>query len=282
MNKKIAVVADSHGNATALEAVIKDAETNGATEFWSLGDMGFGGSSTEDCYEMLSEVNTTQYLMGNWESAYNAVIANDNIDLSNPSDVYFATLVRYDYKYFSAERNNQIKNLPMTGQKSVLGILFSLTHNLPEKNRGHSLFPDKKEENFDKLNISSDMDVAIYAHTHTPVWRYTSDGQMVLNPGSVGQPWFSRQKLMNNREASYLLLNISSSHVENVDFRRVPYDIDAEIAHARNLAFPYIDLYEKLLKTGITSTHDKKTLDAINHEHNYVEKAQNFIDSLKK
>lgn len=280
MFKKIAVLADSHGNVTALKAVIADAIKQQVDEFWSLGDIAFGGSSSEECFEALEEVNTTQYLLGNWESAYNHVIAKKTVDLDDPSDVYFINLIKYDQEYFSDNRRQELHNLPLTGTKIINGINFSLTHNLPTVDRGHSLFPDKSQENFDELNIGTAMDVAIYAHTHTPLWRYTSDGQMILNPGSVGQPWYLRQHLMSNRDASYLILTISNDKINDVDFRRVPYNIDAEIEHAKNLGHPYLDLYTKLLKTGETSTHNKSLLRKINAERNYVEKADNFLSSL--
>lgn len=46
MFKKIAVLADSHGNVTALKAVLADAIKQDVDEFWSLGDIAFGGSSS--------------------------------------------------------------------------------------------------------------------------------------------------------------------------------------------------------------------------------------------
>jgi Calcineurin-like phosphoesterase. len=70
MKQKIAVLSDVHGNITALKSVLNDAEKNGAKEVWSIGDIAIGGSSTEECFQLLSEVNTTQYLMGNWETAF--------------------------------------------------------------------------------------------------------------------------------------------------------------------------------------------------------------------
>ena len=41
MNHKIAILSDIHGNATALEAVIADAKTQGASEYWLMGDIFF-------------------------------------------------------------------------------------------------------------------------------------------------------------------------------------------------------------------------------------------------
>lgn len=282
MTQKIAILSDVHGNATALKAVLNDAEKNNATEIWSLGDIAIGGSSTEECFQILGEVNTTQYLMGNWETAFLSVVTTQSVDLDNPSQVYFANLVQYDLEHLTPGRIDEIKNLPLTGQKEIAGLNFSLTHNLPTSNRGHELFGYRPQENFDQLNIADQMDVAIYGHTHTPLWRYTSAGQMILNPGSVGQPWYSRKNLMRNRAASYLLLTLDNGNILNVDFRRVNYDLQVELDHAKALGFPYPSLYQELLTTGHASTHDKEKLRALNSKNNYRDKAKAFLNDLKQ
>ncbi len=281
MKRKIAVLSDVHGNVTALKAVLNDANSKNVNEYWTLGDIAFGGSSSEECYQLLSEVNTTQYLMGNWETAYNSVILNRKIDINNPSEIYFIMLVRYDQSMFSAGRTKQLATLKMTGHKIINNITFSLTHNLPNTNRGHSLFPDKKQTNFDELISDLDTDVGIYAHTHTPVWRYTSAGQIILNPGSVGQPWYSREKFMGNRNASYLLISLSNNKITDLDFRSIPYDIKEELTHAEKLGFPYPGLYKKLLETGYPSTHDIKELDKINQKFDYTALAKKFLFKIQ-
>ena len=39
MSERIALLADVHGNATALEAVLADAKVHQATRYWFLGDI---------------------------------------------------------------------------------------------------------------------------------------------------------------------------------------------------------------------------------------------------
>lgn len=276
----IAVLADSHGNGTAMRAVLEDAEKFNADEVWSLGDIAFGGPSSEDCYQMLSEVNTTQYLKGNWESAYNMFTSTKKINLDDPTHIYYAMLVAYDYDRFGPERDKQLRGLPMIGRKDIDGLTISLTHNLPTINRGHTLFPVEAQENFDDVVPDSDVDIAIYAHTHTPLWRYTSTEQMVLNPGSVGQSWFTRPKLLANRDASYLLLTLADGKVTDVDFRRVPFSWETEIQIAKDRHFPYVSIYKKLLETGNVSTHNAEVLGKINDENDYRETVKAFLKRL--
>lgn len=46
--KKVAVLSDVHGNVTALEAAIADAQAAGADEYWFLGDLFMPGPGTHD------------------------------------------------------------------------------------------------------------------------------------------------------------------------------------------------------------------------------------------
>ena len=39
MTRKIALLSDVHGNSTALEAVLADAESQQVTDYWFLGDL---------------------------------------------------------------------------------------------------------------------------------------------------------------------------------------------------------------------------------------------------
>ncbi|GAB6092528.1 metallophosphoesterase family protein [Furfurilactobacillus curtus] len=280
MEHKIAVISDSHGNATALAAVLDDARQHQATDIWSLGDIGFGGPGTAQCYQLLADANTSQYLMGNWETDFNLVLQKKAINLNDPSDVYFVMLVRYDYARLSKQQREKIQTLPMASTKTINGFKISLSHNLPRENSGHSLFPTQPQGNFDQLISDPNTDVAIYAHIHMPLFRYTASGQLILNPGSVGQPWSTQQHLLANRAASYVLLTISESGIEGIDFRRIHYDQQIELNLAQSSGFPYPELYKKLLETGIASTHDLPLLTKINSAHHYRDLAEQFLSQL--
>ncbi|MFT8836247.1 metallophosphoesterase family protein [Liquorilactobacillus satsumensis] len=281
MNSRIAIVSDSHGNATALKAVIRDALEQKAAEFWSLGDIGFGGANSKECFELLAQQNTTQFLMGNWEASYNEVLTKKVFNINDLSDVYFVMLAKYEYEHLGSYWNQRLLKLPLTAQKQRYNRIFSLTHNLPTKNYGPALQPTQPQANFDQLTLDPKVDVALYGHTHTPIWRYTQQGQLILNPGSVGEIFFSRTRLMQNRSASYLLLTVTAEGITEVDFRRVPYDGEIELKKAAAQNFPYMELYQKNVQTGKIETHNQPLLKKINEELGYRRVAQEFITSLQ-
>ncbi|WP_195907201.1 metallophosphoesterase family protein, partial [Bacillus cereus] len=70
MKHKIAVLADVHGNATALKAVIEDSMKEGVTDYWFLGDLIMPGPGSNDLFEILESINVDTYVQGNWEDSF--------------------------------------------------------------------------------------------------------------------------------------------------------------------------------------------------------------------
>ena len=79
--------------------------------------------------------------------------------------------------------------LTFAEKKEVDGLRFSLSHNLPNKNYGGDLLVENDTEKFDQL-LDAETDVAVYGHVHKQLLRYGSQGQQIINPGSIGHALF--------------------------------------------------------------------------------------------
>ena len=101
MQQKVGVLADVHGNLTALEAVIADAKNQGVTEFWSLGDIATYGPNTVASYRLLHQENTTVFLQGNWESSYQEYERATAVDFDDAAEVAFLNWMARDYAQFT-------------------------------------------------------------------------------------------------------------------------------------------------------------------------------------
>ncbi len=78
--------------------------------------------------------------------------------------------------------------------------------------------------------------VWVGGHTHAPLLR-TLDGWRLLNPGSVGLAYEKRvDGYVNVSRAEYLLLDGDS-----VQFRRVPYDVEAVRAGILGRGMPHAE-----------------------------------------
>ena len=66
---KVAILADIHGNLTALETVLADIGLKGgADELWCLGDIVGYGPDPEECTDLVMK-NCTKCVMGNHDWA---------------------------------------------------------------------------------------------------------------------------------------------------------------------------------------------------------------------
>ncbi len=276
MKHKIALLADVHGNASALKAVIEDCLKDGVTDYWFLGDLIMPGPGGNNLFELLDSVNVTTFVKGNWEDCFLDVLDKD-IDLENATDIYVSRLVQYLCENLDDHHIQFIKKLPLHHTKQVNGLSISISHNLHSKNYGGDLWPTNSQENFDQLFVNEDDDIAIYAHTHQQMLRYSSNGQLIINPGSVGQPFNKWNKFRPDLRAQYAVLEIDKTGVAEVKFKKIAYDVENEIKNAIANKLPYLNLYQEMLETGKTHTHDLDLLQKINDRLHYKQEIINYF-----
>ncbi|RRK09787.1 metallophosphoesterase [Lactiplantibacillus garii] len=245
---KIAVLSDVHGNATALAAVLEDAHKQGVNEFWTVGDMTVRGPESERCLDLLDQVHPTAAVLGNHEQNYQKVLKATPTNFTKPKQVMATILTAYDRRQLSPLHFQQLLQLPLTVTKHVGPLTVRLQHVLPNFASGHSLAPTAEQANFDQATTGA-VDLVIYAHTHQPIMRYSTRGQLVLNAGTVGLPTAINPHLRQPR-ASYLILTIDETGLRETDYRRVAFDWRQAIKIARADHLPYFEFYEQTLKTN--------------------------------
>lgn len=275
MLQKIAIFSDVHGNYTALKAVYEDMKKMQVTESWFLGDLFAPGSGTQDLWNLMQKINPSVYIRGNWDDLLIKGIEG-RIPPEKPSKVYMAKLTQDLGTKIDSNVIQIMRNWPMKIIKNVNGLSILLTHNLPDINFGQQLYPTLPTESFNKLFIEDDLDLAVYAHVHHPIMRYSSEEQLVLNPGSVGQPFFKHQKLQHDLRAEYLIVTIDDEGIAGIDFRRVAYSHADELMHAVDASIPYIELYQKQLETGEVHTHDYPLLSRLNEKYGYLREVKEY------
>ena len=279
MKQKIALLADVHGNQTALEAVLADCEAEHVTDYWFLGDLVLPGPGGEEIFALLDDVDTSAWVRGNWDDCFLETL-DHKINLDDHSDVYVGILSKYLFGHLSHERIELLRHLPLHTTKQVNGLTVGLSHNLPTRNYGPTLLPNAPQGNFDQLFVHPSIDIAVCGHTHHQLLRYSSQGKIVINPGTIGQAFSVHEKIRKDRRAQYAILEIDELGMTNVQFKKVAFDIDLELKRAQERHLPYYDLYEEMLRTGITHTHDIPVLKAINIQENYVTELKTFLTSI--
>ncbi|WP_148616213.1 metallophosphoesterase family protein [Nocardioides rubriscoriae] len=246
--EQIALVSDVHGNLTALEAVLADLDDRGITRVLNLGDYVGKGPRGRDvvavCRERC-EVN----LLGNWDD----VVGNPDqhpVGVDDP--------LRWWRDELDADQLPWLAGLPFCHDLLMSGRRVRLMHASAETVHRRVRYVKDEEEflgqfrNTDAtrsaVGETPEPDVVGYADTHDPFYETQLRGRTLFNTGSAGNA-------MGDPTASYCVLE---GHLDEPDpapfaltFVRVPYDVEAELAVARDLGVPDYAGYESELRLGL-------------------------------
>jgi diadenosine tetraphosphatase ApaH/serine/threonine PP2A family protein phosphatase len=99
------------------------------------------------------------------------------------------------------------------------GTTAGLFHGSPRNPLSEYIFPGIPNELAKKLVQKAGTSLLLLGHTHMPMF-YSLGGQMVGNPGSVGQP------RDGDPRASFAILTVAEGKV-NFEIRRVEYPVDS-------------------------------------------------------
>lgn len=278
MSDCIALLADVHGNKTALQAVIEDSIKQEVTEYWFIGDLLLPGPASIELLDQLKKINTTVFVRGNWDDIFLEVLAG-KIDINDPTDVYVAKLTMHFLEQMDQKAIQTIQNWPLHTTEIRQGLQINISHNLPDKNYGPALAATNDQSYFDSLFKENESDLAIYAHVHHQLLRYSTNDQLIINPGSIGQPANNWPKLQTDLRAGYAILEIDDAGIAQINFRKVAYDKSEEIRFANKTNLPYLELYKKIVQFSNVPTHNRALLNEYNEKFGYKQDVANFMQT---
>jgi diadenosine tetraphosphatase ApaH/serine/threonine PP2A family protein phosphatase len=216
------VLGDVHGNLEALEAVLADAEKQGAECYLCAGDIVGYGANPGECVARVREL-TPHIVAGNHDCA---VVGRADVEYFN---LYAREAVLWTAAHLSDEAKGFLTGLPLTLEVNGFTLVHATVHE-PEL-FGYIESAVAARLSFDAL----DTELAFVGHSHVPVtffyeergeeiW-YSQDAEIplgdftktIINVGSVGQP------RDDNPHAAYALYDTGQ---DAVAIRRVPYDIE--------------------------------------------------------
>ena len=155
MTRKIALLSDVHGNSTALEAVVADAESQQVTDYWFLGDLLLPGTGRRNILDRMEKLQISLQVRGNWEdSLWHAL--HQKLDLARPSHLYLTRLCHFVLEEIHPEEIDRMQELPLQILAEVEGLKIAVSHHLPDKNWGRELIPPGEQSDFDRLFEGND------------------------------------------------------------------------------------------------------------------------------
>jgi predicted phosphodiesterase len=251
--RRIAVLADIHGNVPALEAVIAHIEAASVDEVIVAGDLVGRGPQGAKVLERVAELGWPS-VRGNHED-YMVNFSRQLVPADWLSSEYWIAS-RWMASDLSAAQIDHIAALPDTLSASGTGLL-KIVHGTPRSNNegiGAWTDPALLEE---FMRAQEPVPVLVCAHTHRPFVTRVLGGQ-VVNIGSVGMPF------NGDWRAQYAIFTCDdAAGTVDVALQQVAYDRDAlfriyedtgflhdcgftsfflrkELEHARPFLVPYL------------------------------------------
>ena len=242
---KIAVIADIHGNALALEAVLADLKGEAPDRIVNLGDCVSGPLWPEETAAILRETGWPT-VRGN----HDRVVSAGNIPHENRTD-------SFTYEHLSPESLAWLEDLP-----PVIRLTddILLCHGTPVDDNAYLT----ERIDGDSIRMADERDITARlsgeaapviccGHTHIPrLIHLAGSGQTVLNPGSVGLPgYFDAGPVPHKSEAGspharYATMTKTASGWR-FEAKIVPYDWDKAAREAERNGRPD---WARPLRTG--------------------------------
>lgn len=179
---RVCVISDIHGNYSALKKCIKEAKKLKISKFLCLGDYVGYYYEPDKCIDLLISLNAI-CVKGNHEKIFLNLIKNKRKLKSYISK--YGNGIRIALKKLKKKHVNFIKGLPNTKKITINKKKILLCHGSPWKNNEY-IYPNKFSK-FKKKFKKYKFDNILLGHTHLQMKKKVNF-QMILNPGSVGQP----------------------------------------------------------------------------------------------
>jgi protein phosphatase len=173
---KILVIADIHGNAEALRAVL-DAEADADTTIF-LGDAVSPGPQANETIALLSRLNGT-FIVGN----HDREILEPERTAHWPED--WKAYNDWVTETLEPDGLEFLRNLRPNGEYAIADMDLHLHHG-DLADRPHNVLPDTPEERVCLLAEGSNAPYVLFGHCHVQ-FSLAIGEQRFINPGSVGQ-----------------------------------------------------------------------------------------------
>ncbi len=219
---KLAVISDIHSNLPALQEVLKEVQSEEVDMLLCLGDIVGYGPFPNRTVEVLRKIKTEKiFVRGNHDDR---VLEGKTERLSRDAE----RAVQWTKKHINEKNLRFLRKLDRTEEVKIGNSKVFLAHGSPRKPLSEYIYESTEEELLESFFRMTNSDVILLGHTHVPFIREVG-GNLILNPGSVGQP-----RDGDNR-TSYAILDTENWEI-NQD--RTEYDVEKVAGEIKRSRLP--------------------------------------------
>lgn len=230
----IAIIADIHGNAAALKAVLSEIDNrNDIDHIYCLGDMIGIGPDSNEVLEMLFSRDDVSMITGNHDEAILSLAKGEEYPQSHST-------VRKHHQWILERMDKafipKLEQLPRIIKQNIEGHSILFIHYQIEINKMNthisndpfSSILEPSVENLETLFKDNNEDLICFGHHH-PIHYFKGNKVVYLNPGSLG---------CNHKPiAPYAIVNFSDNKLE-IELKETAYDNSAFLRSYHQLQVP--------------------------------------------
>jgi putative phosphoesterase len=233
---RIAFVSDIHANLTALEAVIADVRKVGADMVVHGGDLMAGGPRPAEVIDRVREMNWPGVCGNTDEMLWKPHRVSETLQpphLHRIRDLILTYTIPTTLSLIGDERLGWLKQLPYRWSGSDLTVV----HAVPD-DPWPIVSANASDDDLERVYAGLNTRRVAYGHIHQPFIRRLRTFT-VVNSGAVSQSYDGDPR------AAYALVD-----GDDVEIRRVEYDVEAEIRLLLESADPFAESTAATLRTG--------------------------------
>jgi predicted phosphodiesterase len=228
-----------HGNAVAFRAALADVERVEPDLIVSLGDVAQGGPQPAECVELLRELGCRCVFGNSDDFLLTLDLGAEEVDEARAEEI--REVLRWSRGRLGDEGLDFLRTFEPTVEVDLDGLRLICCHATPASTEAVVLPSTPPEE------IPVEGDVVAAGHVHLQ-WLRRVRGTLWLCAGSVGLVWEHEEPLDAvpfQPWSEYAVLTADDGRLD-VEFRRIPFDLDELVEAARAADFPDLDRWSAM------------------------------------
>ncbi|MCL5256704.1 MAG: metallophosphatase family protein [Chloroflexi bacterium] len=226
---RLALMSDVHANLHALQATLTDIDALKPDRIYCLGDLVGYGAFPNEVIDLI-RARKILTVMGNYDDGVGFERDTCGCAYTDPESRRLGDLsFVWTKETVISENRAFLRGLAREIRLEAKGRHILLVHGSPRRINEY-LYEDRPSATFRRLAAAAAADLIAFGHTHLPYTK-TVDGILFAGVGSVGKP------KDGDPRACYALVDVAHDSLK-VEFRRVPYDVEAAASAVRASGLP--------------------------------------------